>query len=361
MATLHQEVDATRVGERAAATDRHAGDESDWLRVRDVVPLVILVAAFAVCRWLIAGPLVLFVPLLVMVGFVGARLALVGGLFLAAHHVWPSRRPRGIRLLDWRFWRPFVALLPRCAASAVVLVALCVGVQIVFLNWKTDLGLTVPFRWDSALAALDARLHFGVQPWRLLWPVFGHPSTHRALEVLYGPAWYSLVYLGAPLWAGMARGGALQRRFLWAYALLWIVAGTILARVFSSAGPIYYAHVTGDPAPYGALVGWMEALPPHAFAVRDIAASLWTALAGREPVRIGISAMPSLHVASATLTALWACRVNRALGVLYVAFAVVIAVGSVALAWHYAVDAYAGAALGALAWWAGGYIVRWGA
>ena len=54
----------------------------------------------------------------------------------------------------------------------------------------------------------------------------------------------------------------------------------------------------------------------------------------------GISAMPSLHVAMAFLFALLTWRVNRLLGVCFYAFTGLILLGSVHLAWHYAVDGY---------------------
>jgi membrane-associated phospholipid phosphatase len=39
-------------------------------------------------------------------------------------------------------------------------------------------------------------------------------------------------------------------------------------------------------------------------------------------------------------------------------FAAIIAVGSVLLAWHYAVDGYAGAAIALACWWLAGRLAR---
>ena len=54
----------------------------------------------------------------------------------------------------------------------------------------------------------------------------------------------------------------------------------------------------------------------------------------------GISAMPSMHVSLAFLFFLAARRINRAMGVLFGFYAAVILIGSVHLAYHYAIDGY---------------------
>ena len=73
----------------------------------------------------------------------------------------------------------------------------------------------------------------------------------------------------------------------------------------------------------------------------------------------GIAAMPSMHVAGALLFALAGWRESRALGLLLTGYAVLILVGSVHLAWHYAVDGYVAALVTAFLWWAVGRYVRW--
>jgi membrane-associated phospholipid phosphatase len=65
----------------------------------------------------------------------------------------------------------------------------------------------------------------------------------------------------------------------------------------------------------------------------------------------GVSAMPSMHVAIATLFTLVCWRTKRWLGIVMSLYAVIIMVGSVHLAWHYAVDGYFGAAGMLAIWW----------
>ena len=57
------------------------------------------------------------------------------------------------------------------------------------------------------------------------------------------------------------------------------------------------------------------------------------------PVK-GISAMPSMHVASTVMMTLYAFSVSRIWGWVMTAFTAVILVGSVQLGWHYAIDGY---------------------
>jgi membrane-associated phospholipid phosphatase len=85
---------------------------------------------------------------------------------------------------------------------------------------------------------------------------------------------------------------------------------------------------------------------------------LWNGYTGASSGSIGISAFPSLHVATAVLFALYASRRWGRIGLALWAFAATILVGSVVLGWHYAVDGYAGALLSVLIWKAAGFWLR---
>jgi PAP2 superfamily len=73
----------------------------------------------------------------------------------------------------------------------------------------------------------------------------------------------------------------------------------------------------------------------------------------------GISAMPSMHVGTATLFALAAWPINRTFGKILAIHAMLIQIGSVALAWHYAIDGYVAAALTFALWWISAPVARW--
>ncbi len=65
-----------------------------------------------------------------------------------------------------------------------------------------------------------------------------------------------------------------------------------------------------------------------------------------------------MHVASTVLMALYARAYNRRFGQVMTVFAGVIMLGSVLLAWHYAVDGYAGAAIAVACWLLTGRLIR---
>jgi len=73
----------------------------------------------------------------------------------------------------------------------------------------------------------------------------------------------------------------------------------------------------------------------------------------------GISAMPSMHVAMSMLFVLVAWNASSLLGVAFTVFAIVIAIGSVHLGWHYAVDGYVSAICMPILWTAAGRLVDW--
>lgn len=214
---------------------------------------------------------------------------------------------------------------------------------------KDMISLVQPFSWDPAFAALDRALHGGVDPWRLLWPVFGTPWVTMAINVAYH-AWFVVLYFMVAL--AVFDRSDLHRRmtFLVAFALVWIVGGNLLAIAFSSAGPVYYeAMGFGDTfvPQMERLYAMGETVPLWAL---DLQETLLYNYQTEGPVR-GISAMPSMHVANAVLIALFGFAYARWLGWVLSAFALLTMIGSVHLAWHYAVDGYLGAILAVACWY----------
>ena len=72
----------------------------------------------------------------------------------------------------------------------------------------------------------------------------------------------------------------------------------------------------------------------------------------------GISAMPSLHVAIATLCALFAWRCGPRAGMLMSVYAAIIFLASIHLGWHYAIDGYVSIVSTVLLWGAVGWALR---
>ncbi len=217
-----------------------------------------------------------------------------------------------------------------------------------FARWKSAIPLVHPFSWDERLWSLGALIHGG-QPDILLAPIFGGPRTIVALDRLYETWWF--VLFGLLMWQIWQRDLARAKRFLLAFALIWIVLGIFMATLFSSAGPCYARLLTGTHR-YDQLFARLElanALSP--LTVIPAQQYLWIAyMRGIVLQGGGISAFPSLHVAGATLTALALSERNRGLGALAWVYMTLIAVASIMLGWHYSLDGYV-ALLGAAACW----------
>jgi hypothetical protein len=283
-------------------------------------------------------------------------LALLALPFAFAAYRWQLRDDQGRWIPGLRGWRtalgvggPGLFTAPRL--SGVVVAAV---IMPLFLNtygsWKGMIPDLHPFALDRAFTDLDRLLHLGRLPWELLQPALGHPAVTRAIDVLY-ILWLP-INAGVLVWQGWSRRDVRSRFFL-SYLLIYIVLGTAGAIALSSAGPCYYEAVTGRPSPYAPLMGYLAALDAEQplIALR-VQRTLWENYAtGQNMPFVGISAMPSVHVAVAVLFALLGWRTSSWLGWIFTIYAGVILVGSVHLGWHYAVDGYVSIA-GALAIWA---------
>ena len=299
--------------------------------------------------------------------FLGNGAALVG-CYAAAVLVW--RRLRLDRAsggalraaVAWRLaWRQArrAELTSDRLARAAVLYALASVVSLVFAAWKpavADRGFT----WDAPLITAARALHGGRLPWEWLWPVIGHSWAIRAIDAVYGYGWTASQSI--LLWVlALAAPSAWRTRVLVTFLLSWVVVGSAAALALSSAGPIFVARVHGrqDFAP---LVAHLEAVhrtaPLGVIETRDYLWAIYQhAAAGLWP---GISAMPSMHVASTAVVTLAAQTGTRRPWVraLAWAFLIVMLVGSVALAWHYALDGYVSIAAVCVLWWLAGRLTR---
>lgn len=237
---------------------------------------------------------------------------------------------------------------PAAAGLTVLLVVLFLNL---FVAVKTAIPALHPFTWDPALFRADRMLHLGHDPWRLLRPLLNAPGAVRILDVLYA-LWF-VVVMAVLLWQCWSSERRTRCRFLLAFLLCWTVGGSVLAVIFSSAGPVYYGRVTGLPDPYRPLLHHLASMDSvHSLAALKIQRYLWESYTGAAVHSVqGISAMPSMHVSMAVLAALVGTERSRWLGGLLWVFAAGIFVGSVLLGWHYAVDGYAAVALTLGCWW----------
>lgn len=226
------------------------------------------------------------------------------------------------------------------------------------LEMKPMIALIKPFTYDHALMQLDRSLHFGVDPWILLQPVFGNDVGTLFLGIAYD-LWFFALF-GIFVWFGFSRSmSQVRTQFFVAYMLTWWIGGGIIATMFSSAGPVYYSDIGLSPDPYKPLFQFLydvnSRIPIWNL---DMQRFLWDSyVTNKDP--LGISAFPSMHNAMAFLFALVTWKCNRKLGIAFAVFTALIFFASVHLGWHYAVDGYGAFALALVFWWMGGIFARW--
>ena len=241
--------------------------------------------------------------------------------------------------------------LGRIAAPHLYLAVLLAA----FSTYKQGVLPGAGFGFDSAFADLDRALFFGVDAWRVTHWILPGATATAIVDRLY-MLWF-LPMLLIVLLSGFLPA-KLQVRYLLAFALVWIVAGTILASLLPAAGPCYVEAFHGDPR----FAPLMERLAAQGQASIAAGGPGLHALTGQEmllsvygdPERVvfagGISAMPSVHNGLAALFACAGFACHRVAGWLMTAFAALIWFGSIHLGWHYAIDGIVGAAIGLGMW-----------
>jgi hypothetical protein len=245
----------------------------------------------------------------------------------------------------------------------LIINALPVFAAMVFFNkamieLKPAIPAINPFAWDVTFMEWDRALHFGIDPWVILQPLLGFDTMTFAINMAYN-FWFVALF-SAWFWFGFQKqAGELRARFFLSYMLAWWIGGGLLAVMFSSAGPVYYDELGLSPNPYTELFAYLnDADTRIPLWFLDTQAMLWDGYIGKIPA-LGISAMPSMHNASAVLFALAFRHVSKGLGWFFIVYAGIILAGSVHLGWHYAIDGYAGIVIAGFSWWIAGIMARW--
>lgn len=341
-----------------AAPDRMARFREQFLaaarrdRALYALAMVVLIAGYAM------QPITGNRPDWAIVLRLGGRMLLIGNaigfVILAWRLIWlavvaRSRTPTR-DLLGWvgSFFRG-----EGLAANAIHTTALFFVFGAGFSVLKGAIAVIAPFRWDAALAAFDRAAHFGRLPHEWLQPVLERPLLVYGVNFVYN-LWF-LVVVGAFVACACAtRRQALRHQYLMSFMLVWFIGGFFVAAGFSSAGPCYYARI-----------GLGDLYAPLMDRLHDAAArfpiwavegqnNLWQGYVGDRPGSAGISAFPSMHVATATLVALALPRIHPRLLPVGIAYWALIMLGSVLLGWHYAADGYAATLIALTVWCAAG-------
>ncbi len=205
------------------------------------------------------------------------------------------------------------------------------GLNMTTFMWtKPLLNYLVPFWADPLLADLDSGLFLGNDPWRLLGWLNSSP-----MAIFYHRGWFAMMIL--TLIAVLAAPPSPQKSaVMTTYFLLWSVAGPLIHILLPAAGPIFYAQLG-----YGDRFAGLASVSETA----DVATYLWTIYAGEGfGPGSGISAMPSLHIATVAWMIIAVRTFAPRMSVPMMAAGLLVFLLSIALGWHYAVDGVVGAA-----------------
>jgi PAP2 superfamily len=198
---------------------------------------------------------------------------------------------------------------------------------------------------DDVLFKIETVVHFGVNPSRFSIALFPFPALWRALDVYYASfIWVVIVGIG---WFGATLSIGERARFAAGFSVLWIAASWWYLAM-PSLGPCYV--FPDDYADVKLAMPWQahaqDALIRNYGGVRSFHSRPSGTLVSPA---LGVAAMPSLHVGALTFFAVWARRRSRLLFRVFACFAFLTFFGSLVSGWHYAIDGYAGALLGAFA------------
>jgi hypothetical protein len=227
-----------------------------------------------------------------------------------------------------------------------------------FTIYKANISNFIPFSWDVTFDHWDKAMHFGVRPWELLQPVFGNIPATLMLNVNYN-VWFIIMKVFWVYFAFVHAPGVERTRFWISYMLIWSLGGTGLAIWFSSVGPCFYGLLIDGVDPYAPLLsqlrGFNTVVPIWAVDTQDF---LWQYRLEQSALG-GVTAMPSMHNATALLFVLLAWNWGKIWRWAMITHAVLIYLGSIHLGWHYAVDSYLAWAITLACWAIGHKVAVW--
>ena len=214
------------------------------------------------------------------------------------------------------------------------------GIDLLFFMWiKPEVTAIAPFWADDLFADIDHAI-FGTDPWRLFQNI---DLTVHAWAYSF---FWAIAIMATIFWLLAQKSSFARNTSLLSYFALWSIFGPLGQFLLSSAGPIFYQRVgLGDR--FADLGGHIPQV------TQFVSGYLWNLhSSGTLGVGAGISAMPSMHIATVTWIVLAFRGARSRLTPLAGAFALYIWALSVALGWHYAIDGIVGAAGAVFSHWA---------
>lgn len=211
--------------------------------------------------------------------------------------------------------------------------------QTTFSMVKNSIPHIVPFYADPYLAKIDNVLHFGVDPWELVYWLFPQ-LPDNILTTVYAKVW-TLAALALPLIIAMFDTNPQRvKRTMILYLVAWIFIGNVMAILGSSVGPVFYDQLMNISrfAELRTALQYSGTDDPLFFAMQQ---SLWWNYENNtQNLGTGISAFPSVHTAIAFVIASYLFDVSKYLLPVSIGLVAGILFLSIYTGYHYAVDGY---------------------
>ena len=284
------------------------------------------------------SPIVPGAEVSIVLGFnIGLLLALAVGSYLITQCILvmlgKGKRSRGIVLAD--------------LANDMILLALMVTIAYLHFNLKMWIPLINPALYDAEFMALDEHLRGIVDAFTWI-----GTTLHSAVsdEVRWYQFGFILMFIIAFCRFSAARN-AYYPRFVVSISLMMSL-GALSYLIAPALGPFIYEDgidLLATQSQENMRDGYRE--------VRAVGFA-WIESVGSEYFTAGLAAMPSLHVANASVMTYYMVRSRDFLAPFFVFLWFWILFDSVALRWHYIVDAPAGILLAALVIWLTGRLLR---
>jgi len=225
-------------------------------------------------------------------------------------------------------------------ANDGILIVLFVAANYVHFNLKGWIPLVNPALFDVAYMASDEAL-------RPLVDAFAWASTTIRANLNPEIRWYQFLFLIMFI-LSFCRFAAVRDSYYPYFAvsmLLMTSLGALSYLIAPALGPFIYEEGTSLSA--------TEAQSGMYVAYQSVRAegAVWLEQYGADYFTGALAAMPSLHVGYASLMTYYLLKCRDYMAPLFVLFWLWILVDSVALRWHYAIDAPAGIALCAVVVW----------